>query len=160
MSVPPGFVKPVVDGDFNENGILDVQDIDLLTIQTASGTHDPLFDMTQDQLVNEADIDQWVAIKPTWIGDSNLDGEFNSSDFVQVFEKGKFETGIQAVWSEGDWNGDGTFGTGDFVKAFQAGGFEAGPRLANVPEPTSVLFLLIAITLLRRGCKRVNNNRK
>lgn len=89
----------------------------------------------------------------TWVGDSNLDGEFNSSDFVQVFTAGKFESGEAASWADGDWNGDGVFGSGDFVSAFTDGGFEIGPRpaAAAVPEPsTFVLLSLAGIVLLRR----------
>ena len=82
----------------------------------------------------------------TWIGDSNLDGEFNSSDFVNVFTAGKFETGDPATWAEGDWNGDGVFGSGDFVAAFTDGGFELGPRpaAATVPEPTTFALMMIS----------------
>jgi hypothetical protein len=87
-------------------------------------------------------------IKETWFGDANLDGEFNSSDFVAAFVASKYETGDYASWSEGDWNGDQVFNTSDFVTAFQADGYEKGPRvlaLNAVPEPTSVAMLLIGM---------------
>lgn len=88
----------------------------------------------------------------TWIGDSNLDGEFNSSDFVAVFTAGLFETGLAATWADGDWNGDGIFGSGDFVAAFTDGGFESGPRPpAAVPEPAGIVLLLVgAFAVARR----------
>jgi hypothetical protein len=57
-------------------------------------------------------------------GDANRDGRFDSSDFVQVFQAGKYQTGQPATWAEGDWNGDGFFDSGDFVLAFQCGGYE------------------------------------
>ena len=57
-------------------------------------------------------------------GDSNFDGVFDSGDFVQVFQSGKYETGQPASIEEGDWNGDGVFDSSDLVFAFQGGAFE------------------------------------
>ena len=84
----------------------------------------------------------------TYVGDSNLDGEFNSSDFVTVFSAGKYETGAAAGYAEGDWNGDKLFNSSDFVAAFAAGGYEKGPRPAAVPEPASLLLLVLGLTAL------------
>lgn len=140
-------------GDFDGSGVLDLADIDMLTAATASGANDVAFDLTGDGAVDTNDISNWVAdLKKTWIGDSNLDGEFNSTDFVVVFGKGLFETNLPATWSEGDWNGDGVFGSGDFVAAFTDGGYEIGQRVgAAVPEPTAMsgLFLLVLGCLIR-----------
>lgn len=92
----------------------------------------------------------------TWIGDSNRDGEFNSSDFVTVFTAGEYEDGIQAnsSWSTGDWNGDKEFDSSDFVAAFIDGGFEKGPRQAAnaVPEPSAML--LVSLGLLGLSASR------
>ena len=59
-------------------------------------------------------------------GDANLDGRFNSSDLVKVFQAGKYEDSIfqNASWEEGDWNGDGDFDSQDLVMAFQLGWYE------------------------------------
>ncbi|MCA9172036.1 MAG: hypothetical protein KDB23_30425, partial [Planctomycetales bacterium] len=54
-------------------------------------------------------------------GDSNDDGQFDTSDLIAAFAGGKFESDEAARWFEGDWNGDGRFDTGDLVLAFQAG---------------------------------------
>ena len=72
-----------------------------------------------------------------WLGDANLDGEFNSGDLVDVFTANLYETGSIAAWSQGDWNGDRVFNSGDFVAAFQGGGYEQGKRklVTVVPEP-------------------------
>ena len=88
----------------------------------------------------------------TRIGDSNLDGEFNSSDFVSVFKAGLYESDGGATWMTGDWDGDGRFDSSDFVLAFSDGGYEQGP-VAVVPEvmnlPLLVLFVGIGFTSLR-----------
>jgi hypothetical protein len=146
----------VVAGDFNRNGSLDAADLDLL----AGGiiAKDPHFDLDGD---NDTDLDdrlKWVTdLKMTWLGDADLNGEFNSGDFVSVFTAGKYESGGAATWSEGDWNGDKRFDSGDFVTAFQGGGYEKGPRaaVAAVPEPcSSVLGSLVLLGLLRTTCRR------
>ncbi|MCA9200603.1 MAG: hypothetical protein KDA87_23850, partial [Planctomycetales bacterium] len=90
----------------------------------------------------------------TWLGDSNLDGRFDSTDLVQVFTVGKFETGQPAIYSEGDWNGDGQFNSNDFVTAFANGGYNNG--LAGqvfVPEP-QLTWCLAALLILFRRCGR------
>ena len=88
--------------------------------------------------------------KKTWVGDSNLDYEFNTADFVQVFTEGKYETTERAGWTQGDWTGDLVFDTADFVAAFTEGGYEKGPYptgdgVSAVPEPSSLLLLAIAL---------------
>ena len=90
------------------------------------------------------------------MGDSNLDGEFNSSDFVTVFSAGEYEDELagNSTWATGDWNGDKDFNSSDFVAAFSDGGYEKGPRaVAAVPEPSGmIMFLacLAALPVLRR----------
>lgn len=122
--------------DVNLDGVCDANDVDMLT---------------------GADRDNWIVnLMNTYIGDSNLDGEFNSSDFVVVFSAGQYEDGVagNSGWAEGDWNGDGEFDSSDFVVAFTDGGYEIGPRVAAaVPEPSSCLLLsvsLLGVLRLRR----------
>ena len=90
----------------------------------------------------------WVDdLKNTWIGDANLDGEFNSGDMVQVFVKGKYETGEDAGWEEGDWNGNLKFDSGDMVAAFVRGGYEKGLRTdaVAVPEPSGWWLIVMGL---------------
>jgi hypothetical protein len=91
-----------------------------------------------------------------------MDGEFNSTDFVDVFQGGKFELEEPAGWEEGDWNGDGRFGSGDFVAAFMDGGYDRGPRPAviAVPEPTAMVILLTGIVAALAARRRLNGNRE
>ncbi|MCA9217081.1 MAG: hypothetical protein KDB27_28630 [Planctomycetales bacterium] len=152
-AVAPGIHTPVANGgggirgDFNNDGNVDVADIDALNAEVRAGTNTALFDVTGDGLVTTADRDEWVVgIKNTYIGDANLDSEFNSSDFVLVFGAGEYEDAPKgnSTWAEGDWDGNGDFDSGDFVLAFQGKGYEQGPRAAAaVPEPAAGLSLVI-----------------
>lgn len=80
------------------------------------------------------------------VGDSNRDGQFDSSDLVAVFGAGEFEDGIDAnsTFAEGDWNGDGDFDSSDIVAAFQAGTYETAAR------PKS-LYIAVAVDLAFEG---------
>jgi hypothetical protein len=103
--------------------------------------------------VNNDDRVAWITdVNGTWIGDSNLDDEFNSGDFVQVFSFGEYEDGIEenSTWATGDWSGDAEFTSGDFVVAFVDGGYEKGQRVETraVPEPSAYLMLVLATTLI------------
>ena len=135
-------------GDFDKSGSLDAADLDGLTGQSALGTNPAAYDLNGDSLVNKSDVDIWAKdLFGGWIGDANLDHEFNSGDLVTVFTSGKYETGESAVWSQGDFNGDGLFNTGDLVAAFSDGGYEQGMRAAvsSVPEPCTLNLLLMAM---------------
>jgi hypothetical protein len=136
-----------VPGDFDGDGALTAADIDQLSAEVRSGANTPAFDLNGDAVVDNKDRVQWVEqLKRTYFGDANLDGEFNSTDFVHVFQRGEYEDGVAAnsTWEDGDWTGDGEFDSTDFVNAFQSGGYELGPRpaAAAVPEPGSAWLLL------------------
>ena len=147
-------------GDFNANGVLDGDDIEALSAAVRDGATDSQWDVDGNSLVNNDDRLFWVNdLKMTYLGDSNLDGEFNSSDFVAVFAKGQYEDAIpnNSTWSDGDWNGDSDFDSSDFVAAFAAGGYEKGARVpaaALVPEPASATGLLLGIIGLLLSSRR------
>ena len=122
-----------LNGDFNQNGTLDSEDIDMLTEGVAhQNGNDPAHDLNGDSLINENDIRYWIKdLYHSWIGDSNLDHEFNSSDLVNVLASGKYEGGgFDSVWTTGDFNGDGQTNSTDLVAALTDGGYEQGPRAA------------------------------
>ncbi|MFC1758027.1 PQQ-dependent sugar dehydrogenase [Planctomycetota bacterium] len=137
-------VAASLQGDFDGDGTLDVDDINLLVTESAGGTNNPIFDLDGDNAVNKSDVAVWARdLRNTWIGDANLDGEFNTGDLTTIFQAAKFETGEVANWSEGDWTGDLRFGTEDLVAAFQDGGFEQGARaIVTVPEPCFPAFII------------------
>ncbi len=146
-----------VPGDVNGDGAVDVADIDALTQAVLDNTTDQRFDLNGDQAITAADRQHWIKeFQRTYLGDANLDKEFNSSDLVQVFGGGKYELDTDASWGEGDWDGDRRFGTGDLVAAFADGGYEQGPPIGvnAVPEPTSLAMLFIGVIgfSIRRRC--------
>ena len=143
-------VPSSVQGDFNHDGLLDADDINMLVSESASGLNNEAFDLDGDKMVNQADVNVWVRdLKHTWLGDANLDGEFNSSDLTAIFQSARFETGEPADWTEGDWTGDMRFDTSDLIAAFQDAGYETGPRaIAVVPEPSHLAAIGMAILAL------------
>lgn len=148
---PAPVLKP---GDLSANDAIDVRDIDILThVLLASDQFlDQLtaFDLNRDGRLSGADRLAWIQdMAWTYVGDSNLDGQFSSGDLVHVFQTGQYEDGVvrNSTWATGDWNGDGEFASDDFIFAFLHGGYEWPPRAAAaVPEPSGVL-LLVALGL-------------
>jgi hypothetical protein len=161
--------EPSPVGDLDGGGSLDVADVDAL-IEKIRGIHRSksfsaaeMFDVNIDGRIDEEDLDVWVKdLKKTWFGDANLDGSFDTSDLVTVFQAGEYEDGRlqNSSWATGDWNGDAEFDTADLVRAFQDGGFERGSRSATsaVPEPSSPLMavavacVIVARSMRRRRC--------
>lgn len=146
-------------GDYDQNGALDLADLDLISAALRGANPDMKYDANGDNSVNDADRLHWVSnLKKTYVGDANLDGEFNSGDFVQVFQRGEYEDAAvgNSTWADGDWNNDTEFNSGDFVAAFQGGGFEAGPRQAvsAVPEPASLSWLMLSGLLVVNRLRR------
>ena len=97
-----------------------------------------------------------VLARPTYYGDTNLDGVVNAADYARI-DAGF--VGHLTGWVNGDFNYDGVVDGSDYAlmdNAFdhQAGGF-ASPTAAvaaAVPEPTAIAALvgLAAATTLRR----------
>lgn len=130
-------------GDFDGDGTLDADDLNLLSEQVRQMNADSSYDLSEDGTIDAQDRRIWVEeLANTYFGDSNLDGEFNSSDLVAVFRTARYESGLTALWEQGDWNGDGFFTSNDFITAFEANGYEEGPRrdrdLILVPEPSGL----------------------
>jgi hypothetical protein len=134
-----------MEGDFDQNGVLDAADIDALSLQVREGTGAVEFDLNADTLVNDLDRQVWVHdLKQTFFGDADLNRTFDSTDLVQVLAFGEYEDGVElnSTWLAGDWNGDGDFTSGDLVVALADGGYEAGAAAA--PEPAGVVLAMAA----------------
>ncbi len=140
----------IIPGDYDDDHVLTVADVDLLMLQVREGPFGSSYDLNDDGTLDSSDVRVWVEdLKGTWLGDANLDGEFNSSDLVQIFENGQYEDGIalNSTWATGDWNADAEFDSGDLVFAFAGGGYEFGPRAeaSVIPEPSSFATLLAGV---------------
>ena len=117
------------------------------------GIYEAQYDMDGNGKLEGEDQRVWVEdLARTYFGDSDLDGEFNTADIVQILQSGGYEDQVanNSTWDTGDWNGDREFGTADIVLALQAGGYEQGPRRNTVvvPEPSSLTIFAWAAILL------------
>ncbi|MCA9218198.1 MAG: lamin tail domain-containing protein, partial [Planctomycetales bacterium] len=96
-------------GDLNSNTVLDVEDIDLLAAAIRTGDIDTA-DLNEDGVADQADHAFLIQERfKTNYGDANLDGVFNSTDLVAIFQAAEYEDAVpgNSTWAEGDWNGDG-----------------------------------------------------
>lgn len=139
--------------DINLDGICDSNDIDFLSDVVRTGQHPLRFDINGDGQVTNADREFWIVdLMNTYVGDSNLDGVFGTTDLISVFSAGEYEDGIDgnSTWATGDWNGDRDFGTPDLIAAFVQAGFEEGPRsaAATVPEPAACFPVVVGMLVL------------
>jgi hypothetical protein len=147
------FTKLVIPGDYDDDHLLTVADVDLLMTRVREGPFGSNYDLNDDNKLDFSDVRTWVEdLKGTYLGDANLDGEFNSTDLVAIFQAGEYHDDItmKSTWATGDWNADGEFKSGDLVFAFAGGGYDFGPRAAarTVPEPTSTVALLTGLIAL------------
>jgi hypothetical protein len=138
--------EPLV-GDFNGNGALDADDLDLLG--AAAGSTESRFDLNSDGAVDFSDREFWVRqLGMTWFGDANLDGEFNTSDLINALAAGTYEADVDAGWTSGDFDGSRRFNSGDLILALADGGYEAGRRAVAVPELSTLATLLIGLVAI------------
>lgn len=113
--------------DLNRDGACNAADIDLLHAQIRAAIYQPELDVNADGLLDHEDAEMWIKdLMDTTPGDTNLDGVFDSSDLVLVFQAGRYEDprNRSASFIQGDWNGDGVFNSTDLVFAFQGGGYD------------------------------------
>ena len=109
--------------------------------------------LNEDGTLSISDHQFWIKrIARTHIGDSNLDGEFNSTDLVQVFAAGGYEdiVAMNSTWASGDWDGSGDFDSSDLVAAFSDGGYDQGlvPAVSAVPEPSTLPIAIAALIVV------------
>lgn len=104
--------------DVNRDLRVDADDRDLIAAAISLDVYDAYFDVNLDERLDALDL---VAVSQAMdaagIGDVAVDGVFDSSDLVALFQAGKFETDLRATYSEGDFNGDGLFTSADLVLA-------------------------------------------
>lgn len=87
-------------------------------------------------------------------GDANLDHVFDSVDLIEILARGHWEKpyipwGPPPQWEDGDFNADRTVNSADLIYALGGNTYGNGPSSASVPEPTSIILLLIGLLCLR-----------
>lgn|GEM_PF-6331597 len=132
-------------GDFNYDQQYDSSDLDALTAGILSGTSKAEYDVDGDATVSTADVIAWLENAGEenlgggayLLGDANLDGAVNGTDF-DIWKANRLaET---SDWSRGDFNTDGIVNDADF-SIWSASAL-------GVPEPAMACLLLTGCVLL------------
>ncbi len=137
-------------GDFDNDGMLDCDDINTLVNAVATGNTSSSYDVNGDGQVNVLDVHAWITdLKGTVIGDANLDNVVDGQDFI-AWNDHKFTS--TAAWCSGDFNADGVVDGQDFI-TWNDHKFQSASS-SHVPEPASgilnMAFLLLGVAR-RRG---------
>ena len=141
--------SPDITGDFDEDGLLSIQDINALIASTSLVEVDAKFDLDSNGAIDLADIQRWANEFGTSLGDTNLDGTVAFDDFLAL----STAFGSTGVWSDGNFDTDGTVGFSDFLLLADNFGFEFDQaRSVSTPEPgqTVSLFFILLVTSYRR----------
>lgn len=115
----PGF--PVAElellGDFDHDGSLTPEDLDLLSQNTGLASGD--YDLNGDGIVDQADADLLVlALKDTEYGDTDLDGNVELDELITLISSFTGTNGSGRRFSDGDTDFDGDVDILDLITAF------------------------------------------
>ncbi len=137
----PGVISTSLEGDFDLDGDLDLDDLEALHAVARAGNNNVAYDVTDDGIVNASDVTKWVEeLKGTLLGDANLDGSVDGSDFNRWNDhRFTFSTG----WYDGDFNANGSVDTSDFNiwsgHRFQSAAPQAATRVTTARIPRAAL---------------------
>lgn len=164
MGTADGVVDPRIDMDywdrvircdFNNDTTCTIADLNAMLQQgpIASGPlvtpgQNQLYDLNEDGRIDLADRDAWLADaatqnglgSPYKLGDANLDGVVDGSDFG-IWNSNKFTSALN--WDQGDFNQDGVVDGSDFG-IWNGNKFTASDA-SVVPEPVAVPLLAISL---------------
>ena len=146
------FTLPLI-GDFNHDGTLGTEDIDLLSEAIRESSEDWTFDVTGDGVLDTNDHEHWVTssdIAGTFFGDANLDGEVLFEDFLAL----SAGFGAEGGWAEGDFDGNGHVEFPDFLRLSENFG-RSSAVAASVPEPSPTMLLIVGLACWRFSQRRV-----
>ena len=136
--------------------------LDALVREIAAGTHDSVYDLSADGVVNKADLDQWLGDAatangydaPFLLGDSNLDGTVDAADLNSLALGWRQNL---ALWSAGDFTADGIVDSAD-LNALALNWHKSIPTaaavVAPIPEPSTWLLSVIGLAFARQRPKR------
>ena len=95
-----------VSGDYNNDGLVDAADIDILVTAARMPAAAVYMDLDGSFSVTQGDVTALLqTIVGARYGDANLDGVVDGSDF-NIWNDNKFQS-CNKSWAQGDWNGDG-----------------------------------------------------
>ena len=140
------------DGDFNDDGRYDCDDIDTLVQLVASNVQNPSFDLNGDGTLDQADVAAWLVEagaaelpsgNPFLAADANLDGVVDGQDFI-AWNNNKFSA--TAAFCAGDFDANGIVDGQDFIR-WNSLKFTSSDAIAAVPEGSPALFWLPCLLL-------------
>ena len=113
------FESQVVAVDFNDDNLLDCDDIDALMAAIVDGNNPPAFDLTGDTHVGQTDLDVWLSLagqenlpshQAYLPGDANLDGRVDGQDLNVVGRNWRQNV---TSWCSGEFTADGVIDARD-----------------------------------------------
>ncbi len=154
------FVVPGLSGDFTGDGLLNTDDIDLLTSEIAAGEpfNIAAFDLSGDGSVDDADVSKWLSdaahingFRESYLdGDSNLDGTVDAADLNNLALN--WQQSIDK-WSGGDFTADGVVNSADLnalALHWRQSIAMASSATAPVPEPSAWLLTFAGLAFACR----------
>ncbi len=147
----------MIDGDFNDDGVYDCADVNLLSTAVATSGSVSTFDLNGDGSLTLGDVDSWRAEagennlgpgRVYTVADANLDGNTDGSDFGR-WNSSKFTNNTN--YCDGNFNADAVVDGSDFG-LWNSSKFTSADSTSLVPEPAivSTLSLLAMYAALRR----------
>lgn len=140
-------------GDFDRDGNVDGEDLDQVCSQVASLSHDDLYDLDGDGWVTENDVQLVMNELGVLVGDADLDGTVQFSDFLLLAQN----FGEDGSFTRGDFDCSGSVEFPDFLALAQNFGSSAGTQ--SVPEPAGIYSVALGgVLLLLRRKERPNHS--
>ena len=161
--------RTILVGDFNRDGEIDGNDIDLLATRSREDAliefdvhrearpfdlSNNILDLNNDNFLNDVDRQLWLThVADTTTGDSDLDGDVDFEDFLSLANNFGMSP---SSWSQGDYDGNNETNFLDFLALADNFTNASVPHLVPVPEPSSALLALLLVVPLflsrwRRG---------
>ena len=129
----PGTPAP---NDLDGDGDTDGDDIDTLCLAILDLSGKLIFDIDGNGIVESPDFSLYLDLLGTKLGDANLDGSVDVTDF-NIWNENKLTTNDPALpgvgWSSGDFNCDGVTDTSDF-NSWNANKFTVADSFGIQPE--------------------------
>ncbi len=134
-------LEPVVPGDFNFDGVLDIADIDEL-LYNGLGTANPIFDLNQDGTVDLADRDEWFIRAGAIPADFDFDNQVDAKD-LNTLALSWTQTNLTS-YAQGDTDGNG-IGNASNLNLVGLHWRKGTAAAQAVPEPSALALLLLGL---------------